>query len=321
MKTLKQTAAALAGSIALLCVTAPVQAAVTWNFNFTDPVNTGFNAAGQLGTDRRNALIQAGNVVSGYFGAYNATIQMDVNGSVTDDNVLAAAGSEYSAAESSGFTNRGDVGRKILGLADPNPGGADGTVTWNFQDTAWELDSSFQANEYDFLSTAVHELIHAVGYSHTIGNNGQDPFSGTDSWAPFDQWLGDATGPVVATDGLSIDSGRWTTALTGGTGANGLFWHGPNAMAANGGNPVNMYSPDPLEEGSTGSHLDDNFFTSEQLLMEAATGPGLSARSLSAIEIGMLQDIGFTQVVPIPGAIWLMGSATVFLFGFRRRSA
>jgi hypothetical protein len=47
------------------------------------------------------------------------------------------------------------------------------------------------------------------------------------------------------------------------------------------------------------SHLDDTTFTgSDQQLMNAKTDTGLGVRVLSPIELGMLEDIGYTVVVP-----------------------
>lgn len=117
----------------LLLSASQTQAAVTWTFNYTDAAGVGFNAAGATGTDRRNAVQAASTAVSSYFTAYNANIVMDVNGSETDNDTLASAGSNSNSPLSAGFGNRGDVGIKILGGADPSAA-ADGTVNWNFQD-------------------------------------------------------------------------------------------------------------------------------------------------------------------------------------------
>ena len=47
--------------------------------------------------------------------------------------------------------------------------------------------------------------------------------------------------------------------LTGGDA--GLYFGGANAVAANSGNPVPLYTPNPWESGSSMSHLDDDTFT------------------------------------------------------------
>ncbi len=149
------------------------RAAVDFLFNYTDAPGVGFNAAGQLGADRRASLDLSAGVLEGYLAAYTATIHIDVNGSVTDDSTLASAGSNFNAGfPGEGFDSRGDVMMKILGEADPATLLADGEVNWNFQDFAWEPFSDFQPGELDLQSTAIHELMHAIGFSSDIAEDG-----------------------------------------------------------------------------------------------------------------------------------------------------
>lgn len=78
-----------------------------------------------------------------------------------------------------------------------------------------------------------------------------------------------------------------------------------------------LYSPTTWEDGSSGSHTDDEFYSPVNLLMGAATGTGPGSRTLSQTELGILRDIGYT-VVPEPtsGLMILLGSITLVL---RRR--
>lgn len=314
-------------------------AAVTWNFNYLD-VGVGFDDPTE-GAARRNALESAGSYLSGFLTGYNATIDMDVNGAETADTTLAAAGSNATVfSTTAGFNEQGDVMRKILGgnAADPDAATADGTVTWNFQDFQWELGNDFQAGEFDFFSTAVHELTHALGFASSILENGNDVYSNTPGnpgmWAPFDRFLTDFAGVPIIDGSFALDGTRWDASKlsldgsgTAGCGA-GLLFNGANAVAANGGNPVQIYSPNPWEGGSSGSHLDDNCYTTpgnvSTYMMEAQTIDGLGVRTLSALEIGMLRDIGYTQFgvtaqpptsVPTPAPLWLL---SVGLLGLAR---
>jgi hypothetical protein len=51
------------------------------------------------------------------------------------------------------------------------------------------------------------------------------------------------------------------------------------------------------------SHLDDDTYTgSMEKLMNAASDTGLGVRTLSAIEIGILKDLGYTMVSQSTGA-------------------
>ena len=290
--------------LAVAMLAAPAQAAITFSFNYTD-VGVGFNDA-TFGAARRASLEQTGTLLSNIFPSYTATITMDVDGSNTEDSTLAAAGSNYNSATAStcaaGY-NRGDVGTKILGGVDPAPGMADGTVTVNFQDVMWDLDDSVDGALFDFKSTMLHELLHAAGFSASIMPNGTDgctqaaPTAG--GWNPFDQHLGNTTKNFINAS-FVIDTAAWNAAVTGGAGNAGVLWRGSNGVAANAGNPIPIFSPNPYQEGSSISHMDDDFYTATALLMEAATGAGPGVRTLAAIELGIMQDIGFIQTTPPP---------------------
>ncbi len=288
--------------ICLLMSNASAQ--VTFSFNYTDAAGVGFND-NTLGAARRAALEQSSLIVSSLFTNYDATIVLDVDGSETNDEFLAGASANYNANPSGdGFNDIGDVRLKILNgnAADPSPSTADGSITWNFQDFQWELGNDFQANEYDFTSTAAHEIMHTVGFLSAIFENGEDAF-GTQPgnpgiWTPLDQFVADSNGALINSD-FELDLARWNAAKTGGTGSDGLFFIGPNAVAANNGNPVNLYSPTGMfEPGSSGSHLDDDFFNGT-MIMEAAAATGPGVRTVSALERAMLRDVGYLNITSL----------------------
>lgn len=336
---MKQKRLAIAMVAAL--ASSPLQAAVVWDFNYTD-VNTGFNDA-TSGAARQNALESAANYVSSFLTGYTATIQMDVDGSVSGGGTLAAAGSAFNGVTNTpGFGIQGDVMTKILGGTDPSAG-RDGSVTWNFTDFNWELGSNFQAGEFDFFSTAVHELLHALGFASEIQENGNDGYSNTPgtpgAWAPFDQFLTDYTGTaIVDSTTFVLDQSIWDATKLSADGSGvpgcnaGIQFTGANAVAANGGNAVQIYSPATWEGGSSGSHLDDNCYTTPGLvstyLMEAQTISGLGNRTLSALEIGLMRDIGYTNFgvqtttnVPVPSTIYLtLGALGLLGFSSRKNS-
>ena len=239
---------------------------------------------------------------------HTATINIEVTSSNENSDVLASAGSEYSATSSSGFGNRGVVGHKILTGSDLNGASFDGSVDMNFYHN-WDFDDSVAANAYDFKSTMKHELLHAIGFSSDIQENGEDASGNypgdVGDWVPFDQFVADSNGAIIDGNSFKLDGDRWDAASIGGAGPRGLSFIGKNAVAANGGNPVYLYSPTTWEDGSSGSHLDDDFYTSQNLLMEAAADEGPGTRTLSAIEKGMLQDLGFT-IVPEPSSTSLI---------------
>lgn len=303
-------------------------AALTFSFNY---VNSGVGFSDfALGTARQTALEQSAALLGAYFTNYNANLTFDVT---SEDNAasdtLASAGSGIVSTTSTGF-GQTIVQQKITGGGDANGSAADGLITWNFGiPGGWDIDDNVSSGAYDFKSTAMHELLHTFGFSSMIGSDGAGLLSGVtvgsdpDLYGTFDNFLTDGSGNrLIGTDG-TFNSSELAD-LTGGTGSNGVFFSGTNANAANGGNPVNIYSPTTYDDGSSIAHLDDDFFTSQALLMEAATLDGPGTRTLSAIEIGILQDIGYTNIntspVPVPAAVWLMGSGLLGLLGFGRKS-
>lgn len=335
----------ISGAILGVVAATPVQAGVTWNFNYE--LNSGwydttlYNGT-TLGQARQSVLEQAGDYLSGFLTAYNAVIEMDVDDDTTTPGTLAAAGSNFNFGATAGFVEIGDIQRKILTGVDADPSKADGNVTWNFTTELWELGTDFQPGEYDFLSTAIHELTHALGFSSEILEDGSDGYGNAPgdpgNWSPFDEFLTDFAGTeIIDPASYILNKTEWDLASlsmdgdgTSGCGA-GLLFTGANAVAANGGQAVQIYSPDPWEGGSSGSHLDDNCYTApgdvSHFMMEAQTIDGLGIRTLSALEVGMMRDIGYTQFgvqasgVPVPAPLYLVAGALVWLGVGRRMKA
>ncbi|MEJ2425766.1 MAG: hypothetical protein P8101_15150 [Candidatus Thiodiazotropha sp.] len=311
----------LASSLMLGFVAQPAQAALTFNFNylsdgvgFTDPT---------YGAQRQAALNSAANRLGAYFSNYTAEVTYDVTSYSMDDNTLASAGS--GAYLDPGHFQQTFVQSKILTGVDANGSAADGEINWNFFHN-WGLGDAVASDQYDFTSTAMHELMHSFGFISYIGEGGvggggQNP-GNADTWTIYDEWLVDANGDyLISDDGVfypeSVD------ALTAGTeNSAGVYFAGEHAVAANDGQWVPIYSPAPWDDGSSIAHLDDNSDITDYVLMNAvAHGTGLDVRTLSGIELGVLQDIGYTQVsaVPVPAAIWFMASGLLALFGFSRK--
>ncbi|MEA3643476.1 MAG: hypothetical protein VBE63_26605 [Lamprobacter sp.] len=256
---------------------------------FDDPV---------MGAARKLAMEQSAQIAAGFFPEQNGVIRLRVDGTVTEDATLASAGSFGPRGCDIGFDNRGDVLSIALGGADPDPNDVDGEVSVNFEDVVWGLGDSIGPNEFDFKSTMIHELLHALGFSGTLGQEPVDacgnspPQAG--SFDPFDQHLGDAAGPIINNTTAVMDAARWSAAVVGGTGNAGLQWHGSNGVAANNGQPIPLFSPVEFSGGSSIAHLDDDFYTGVALIMEAATDTGQGVRTLSAIERGMMMDLGYS---------------------------
>jgi len=276
----------------LLGLLAPAQ--VVFEFDYS--ASPEFNHP-TLGAQRRAAMEDAGSRLAAVFD-HTATVQIKV---VSESTGLAAAGSAYviNGTFLSGYV-RGVVHEKIITGVDLNGAQSDGTVNINFNNP-WDFDADIPITSFDFTSTMMHELMHALGFLSGIRNNGEDDWgSGVGNpgiWEVFDNFISDADGDELIDDTTFVlDRTRWLALR--GAGINGVFFNGANARAANGGNPVGLYSPAVHEPFTSFSHLDDENPDYAGLLTVSTTEAGLSARSLSGIERGILMDLGYTLNPP-----------------------
>lgn len=255
----------------------------------------------------RAALETAARQLSSYFVVSSpVTITYNVTGQrAALSSTLASAGSDL--VDTTGFS-RTIVQAKIQTGIDPNGSAADGDISWNFG-PSWALGDTVGSNQYDFQSTAMHELLHTFGFLSNVTKPGTNTGQ---TWTLFDSFLVDSTGAAVIGGDYT-----WNTAdnpaLTGSNG--GLFFGGPNAVAAY-LSPVPVYTPSPWSSGSSISHLSDNVFTGvNEQLMNAVTSHGKGVRVLSPVELGILTDLGYHVT---PGAPTLM-FVGFFILRARRR--
>lgn len=268
-----------------------------------------FGSGAQFWSSAARAALQSTAIyLSSYIEAPQAvTITYNVTGEYSFvGSTLASAGSDLVSTDP-GFYNT-VVQTKIQTGQDLNGAAADGEITWNFK-YSWAYGDTVAPGQYDFQSTALHELIHTLGFLSVIDSAGNNTGN---NWTTFDGFVVTSTGAHPINGSYNWVS-TYNPYLTGGN--QGLYFGGAFAMAANNGNPVPLYTPNPWESGSSMSHLDDTKFTgSNAKLMNASTDTGLGVRTLSAIEIGILKDLGYQMTDPPQ-------SLAVFVFGlaFLRR--
>jgi VCBS repeat-containing protein len=254
----------------------------------------------------KSALESTANYFASYFvAATPITLTYTVTAEqAPDDGTLASAGSDLTSAAAGFYPTV--VQNKILTGQDSNGAAPDGEIEVNFGND-WADGAYVGSNQYDFVSTLLHELLHTVGFLSYIDSAGRNTYK---NWTTFDSF-------VVTSNGTRVigSNGVWNTAyntnLTGGSG--GLYFGGPNAKQAY-GRAVPLYTPRPWEGGSSVSHLDDFTFTGGNAqLMNAAADTGLGVRAFSPIEIGILKDLGF-KITP-PTVLLFIG----FIFLRRRK--
>lgn len=284
------------------------QAGIDFTFDYGADTGTGFWDPSD-GVARRDAMTQSATAFSAMFGSYfsnSATILLAATATdLPSSNNLASAGSEAFGGNGAGFTVKEVVRTKALGGPDLNGADADGFVNVNFGQP-WNLGTgATPTSQYDFYSTIFHEYTHALGFTSGIIQDGSPFFGGTKAageWTTYDQFLVDKNGNKVVNADFSLNQAVWDTASVGGASpAGGLFFNGAFAMAANMGNPVGLYTPTTWEEGSSVSHTDDDNPAIYGTMMTAKGPTGPWPRDYSAIEVGIMRDLGYTvTAVPEP---------------------
>lgn len=263
------------------------QGAVTFDFDYTE-------GAQYWTPERREALQRSADSLILYFRVLNPVVLNYVVRAQDDpdSSTLASAGSALISHEPGYWDTV--VQHKLRTGVDVNGTAADGRITWNFG-IDWALGDEVGADEFDFQSTAMHELLHSFGFLSMTDEPGDNEGR---NWATLDRFLVTANGRRPIDRNLDWDT-DYDAILTGQDG--GLYVGGRYARAAYGGRAVPLYTPSPWEGGSSGSHTDDKtFMDAGQLMMNAKTGEGLGVRVLSAMEIGILRDIGYTVVMVLP---------------------
>jgi hypothetical protein len=258
----------------------------------------------------RDALEAAALALSSYIAVDSpVTLTYDVSGEYSPFNSTLAWASSSLSGSPNGFFDT-VVQQKVLSGVDANGQTADGRINFNFG-PSWGLGSSVGSGQYDFQSTAIHELAHTFGLISFVDSAGSNTLR---DWTLFDSFIVDSNNVNVIGNDF-----RWNTAYNPNlTGANGgLYFGGPNAVAAYGG-LVPLYTPNPWKSGSSVSHLNNSSFNGANTpLLSPVVKLGLGVRALSPIELGMLQDLGYTLASPQQTYALLF---ITFMFGRRRKT-
>lgn len=203
---------------------------------------------------------------------------------------------EYVWREGANYTRSTNTYADMTIVYDTDAAG----YAWNF---GADTPTSY---EIDFRSVVTHEIGHGMGFVSSYS-------SSTDKW-----WLGG----ITAWDSwLRDDAGNAPLANSSGTPGNfnqldnPVWFTGPNAMAANGGTSVPVFAPATWTAGSSLSHLD--YSTYPNALMNPYTSLGAIHRTITAVEEGVLLDLGW-NVIPEPGTLALLAIAFGGTYAARR---
>lgn len=162
--------------------------------------------------------------------------------------------------------------------------------------------------QHDFVSVALHELGHGLGFvglSKKVGGDGSlglllasdfAPLTTTFPWPQldtlpgiFDRYLNDAQdGPLTMMQNPGALLG---SSMTG----NALYFNGPLAMAMNGGQAPRIYAPTTFALGSSCVHLNESTYPAgnPNELMTPFSSAGNVNHHPGLICLAMLRDIGW----------------------------
>lgn len=285
--------------LATLCLLSSIM--LTFNLSFEN------NYLGIRPTQAQKKAIAAAVNEFGRNFQHDATIDLTVD---LTDGLYTLAGALTKRIEQKGnkanFGSTEVVRNKIIRGEDLNGDESDGLIVVNWGRN-WSIESHRKPNryEYDLYSTIYHELTHLLGFASALRPTGLNgTFRGVDevdNWSKFDQFLTDDRGERLINKKGSVNIEAVERSLTGGSSAegNGLFFNGKHAVAANGGEPVGLFSPRWYRPGSSVSHLDEDHPELSDSLMSPYLDSGAAApRHLSRIERGILLDLGYSLASP-----------------------
>ena len=194
---------------------------------------------------------------------------------------------------------------------DPQPNDTDINIFFNsnigvagsMAENAFYLGTDAQPaeNEFDFVSTALHEIGHGLGYDSSFRQDGSYGMYGDRTFTPGQEFSGSVTiydryiSVGTSTPLMSFNQSGRAAAVVG----NNLFWSGANGATGNADTPPRLNAPSPFVGPS---HLDGVVHASE--LMNPSAAPGDADHTPSAIELGMLRDMGWAVSIAASDVTW-----------------
>lgn len=172
--------------------------------------------------------------------------------------------------------------------------GMDGLIQFSLERDFYLETTGDPGDRIEFVTLALHELGHVFGFISNLtaeGTYDAGPFGALPNF--YDLFVWDADDFPV----LFLSPEERVAAATSG---DGLFWGGPAGVAGNGGTPPNLSAPTEFTPSTSVVHLSETFFPGD-ILMDAGQSPGEVIRTLSSVERGMFQDMGWT-LAPEPAA-------------------
>jgi len=201
---------------------------------------------------------------------------------------------DFTGATQSNTWYAGSLANALNG-SDLSPSSYDMHITYNLNfDWYYGTDGNTPSTLYDLMTVVLHEICHGLNFSGSMRYSGGSGSWGYGTGYPniYDVFMQDGSGTQL-TDTSSYTNG--SAALGSALTSNDIWFHGSQAMAANGNQQVKMYAPSTWNSGSSYSHLDyATFNNTPNQLMVYAIGSGESVHDPGAVTKGLLGDLGWT---------------------------
>jgi hypothetical protein len=170
-----------------------------------------------------------------------------------------------------------------------------------FPDWYFGLDGNPPANKYDFISVALHEIGHGLGFSGSmfVGSYfcGSSDYGcwGYGSSFPmvYDRFTTSSTGQSLVDPSIYPNkSAALGSQLQGGS----LYFSGSRALLAASGEPPRLYAPRIWEPGSSYSHLDEDTYSLSDgnALMTPQLANGEVIHAPGNVALSIMADLGWT---------------------------
>ena len=259
---------------------------------FTDPVS------GPALRERLEAVLA---YVAGELNFTNRALDIQVEASEFDGTgALATAGTFYPGTPG---IHPGSTFQRLETGIKPFVGFPEITMTidlgfpWNISDA---LPGS---GEPDFFSVLLHEVTHGLGFASVIEPDGSSAL-GNDNYTRYDALLFDSDlDRLLLTDSIPPLFQGDGVSLTGGA----LDFDGGEAFDAyDTGDRVPVFSPNPIQPGSSLSHWDVTRLVGGAVMTHSIT-LGTIQREYAPADRGALVDLGYDNPEPVPGGGCALG--------------
>jgi len=169
-------------------------------------------------------------------------------------------------------------------------------MTISFNDALpfyYGTDENPAANEYDFVTLALHNMGHGlgfIGFGISDGSDGSIRDTGTGYPSIYDSFVENGAGASILS--FADPSAALHAELTG----DDLFIDATNANSANGGNVTKIHAPDPFSFFKSYDHWDSSVFppSNPNSLMTETIALGQVNHNPGEVTLGFLSDMGWT---------------------------